>query len=1063
MRTLLEAWLKRPVGFTVLNVLIIVLGLTALWRLPVELSPTLDFPRVNITTSYPQGSPEEVEALITAPLESRVQSVRGIREISSASSPGLSRVTISFNRDTDMDFAVFQLNEIMADYREWLPAQATRPQIFKYIPEDIQKNTFMTYRLLTDLPEKERHRIIRDEIKKKLVGIKGVSAVEISGVRRPLVEVLLKRKKMESLGVTMADVRAVLRSGDRYAGRVRTKEADFPLLIRVRHTDPDSLRRLPLVARGARLLRLGEVAEIRRSYERLPNKKRINGKESILIDIRREPGSNTLEVGRRVRRRIKDISSLLPAGTTLLAVDDAAAEMQTTLNDLYLRSGLALLAIVIMLTLTMRGWKAPVIIVTSILLSVLLVFTGLQLVHLSLNVLTIAALAMGFGFMVDNAILIYDAIQTRRELRQGEGNGLPDGEIAGAVASVLPPIAASTLTTLAALAPFVLLSGELRVYYLPFAVAVSVSLVISVMLTLLFVPAAWRHMKSGEKPGKAAGRDARDLFARMVRALLKRKKRVYLLVLLGFGLPLWLLPSMLESKEDDAAYLKWLKTAYNNTIGSDVYAQVRPYSDAILGGALYLFFNKIDRGRFWNWGLPTQLYVSLRLPQGSAPGLSEYNILPFEQIALKSEGIKRVETSIRENGASMWIDFDKNSLHSAAPFVLRERLIGRAVHLSGLVVSVYGFGDGYSGGMMGVENPTFTLEFKGYAYKELENLALRFKKHISRSRRVRNVDINARFGYSIDDLYFFRGRLRRDLLAENGLTVREVLPLINLYTSEALGADYITLNHREYPLRIKADSWQNFDKDALMNRPFRYKDQLIRFSQFLELEKEPAANEIHRKNQQYIRRVSFDYLGPYRFAYKYLEKSLEEFPVPPGYSITRRRGFWFGEDDEKKQNVYWVVLLGIVLVYMVTASLYESYLDPFLIFLTIPSGLVGIVWMFYLTDTVFDASAYIGVVFISGIVVNNSILLVSRFRQGAASSLSENVVEGVRRHARPLLLTSLTTIMGFAPLAFYKVNADDIWHALALAGIGGMVSSLFYILLVLPLLYVTLHKRREKV
>ncbi|HHM01439.1 MAG TPA: efflux RND transporter permease subunit [Caldithrix abyssi] len=1062
MRALLIAWLRRPVTFTVLNILVIVLGLAALWRLPVELTPGLDFPRVNIVAAYPQSAPEEVEALITAPIEGRVQRVRGIRDIRSVSSPGRARVTVSFNRDTDMNFAIFQLNEIMADYREWLPAQASRPQIFKYIPEEVKKNAFITYRLLTDLPEKERHRIIRDDIKKKLVGIKGVSAVEISGVRRPLVEVLLKRKKMENLGVSIADVRTVLRSGDRYPGRMRQGDVNYPLLVRVRHTDMDSLRRLPLARRGARLLRLGEVAEIRRAYERLPFKKRINGKESILIDIRREPGSNTLEVGQRVRERIKRISALLPPGTSLLLVDDAAAEMQTTLDDLFLRSGLALLSIVLMLALTMRGWKAPIIIVSSILLSVLLVLTGLQVVRLSLNVLTIAALAMGFGFMVDNAILVYDAIQTRRELQQADGKILDTGEIAGAVTFVLPPIVASTLTTLAALAPFVLLSGELRIYYLPFAVALSVSLVISVLVTLLFVPAAWQHFKAGDKPAGQHGHDLRDLFSRMTGALLNRRKQVFILVMLSFGLPLWLLPGSLTPEEDDAVSLRWFKSAYNFTLGSDLYTEVRPYSDAILGGALYLFFNKVDRGRFWNWGAPTRLYVSLRLPQGSADGLSEHNILPFEQMALNFEGVKRVETSIWDNGASMWIDFEKNSLRGAVPFLLRERLIGRAVHLSGLIVSVYGFGDGYSGGMMGSDNPTFVLEFKGYAYKELEKLALRFKKHIESNRRVRNVDVNARFGYSIDDLYYYRGRLRRDLLAESGLTVRSVLPLLNLYTSEALGSDYITLNHREYPLRIKADSWQNFDTEALMNRPFRHGDNLIRFSHFLELVKMPAANEINRVNQQYIRRVSFDFLGPYRFAYKFLKKALEDFPVPPGYKISERRGYWFGGDDEKKQNIYWVVLLGVLLVFMVTASLFESYLDPLLIFFTIPSGLVGIVWIFYLTDTVFDASAYIGVVFISGIVVNNSILLVSRFRQRLASTLRESVVEGVRQHARPLLLTSLTTIMGFAPLAFFSTDAGDIWHALALAGIGGMVSSLLYILFVLPLLYWSLHKRQER-
>jgi len=1062
MRKWLRAWLRRPVSFVVLNILTLLLGLVALSRLPVELTPRLDFPRLDIFTSYPQSAPEEVEALVTAPMESRVQSVPGIRDIRSTSSTARSRGTVTFSRDTDMNSALFQINELLADYRDWLPEQVRRPQILKYIPEDVEKNTFITYRLLTDLPESERHALINDKIKKKLISVPGVSAVEVSGVRRPLVEVLIRRKKMEALGVSLADVRGALVSGDRYAGQLYPGDAVYPVLLRNRHESLDSLRRLPVARRGARLIRLGEVARIHRAWERLPFKKRVNGKESILIDISREPGGNTMEVGRRVREKVRQIAGELPVGVTLMPVDDAAADMEQTFRELFLRSGIALAVIVLLLALTLRGWKAPLIIVSSIVMSILLVFTGLQAFHLSLNALTLAALAMGFGFMVDNAILIYDALETREEIIRAAGRPWTNREAAGAVAAVWPPVVASTLTTLAALAPFVLLSGELRVYYLPFAQALAVSLILSVLFTVVYVPAArgFRKRKILAAPG--ARKDLRAFFPRVTAYLLKRRKRVFALTLILFGLPLWLLPASLETDEADAAPLAWLKKAYNYTLGSEIYQEVRPYSDALLGGALYLFFNKVDRGRFWNWGDSHRLYVALRLPQGAAPGLSENNILPFEKMALQTKGVRRVETSIWENGASMYIDFDKKAVQSAVPYILRDQLVSRAVHLSGLVVSVYGFGDGYSGGMVGADNPTFVIEFKGYAYKDLEKLALRFRERIERNRRVRNVDINARFGYSIDDLFYYRGRLNRDALAANHLTVRSVLPLINLYTSQALGSDYITLNHHEYPLRLKADAYNDFDTEALLNRPFRLRERLIRFDPILELIKTPSSNQIRRENQQYIRLLSFDFLGPYRFAYKFLEKTLDTFPVPPGYSV-KRSAFRFGDDEEERENVYWVVLLGMLLVYMVTASLYESYLDPLLIFLTIPSGLVGIVWIFYLTDTVFDASAYIGVVFISGIVVNNSILLVSRFRERREGvSVTAGILEGVRQHARPLLLTSMTTIAGFAPLAFFSSDANDVWRALALAGIGGMSSSLLYILLVLPLLYAAFHGRKTK-
>jgi hydrophobic/amphiphilic exporter-1 (mainly G- bacteria), HAE1 family len=1086
MQKLLANWLKRPVSFIVLNLIIIILGAVSLINLPLELSPSLEFPKVTIYTFYPNSTPEMIEALITAPIESRIQQVPAIRDVRSVSAKNISQVTITFERGTDMKFAGFQLNEILADYKSWLPREILRPQVQKYIPEELEKESFLTYRFLSNLPDEPLHRLLNDKIKRSLLNIPGVAAVDISGIREPVVEILLNTEKMNLWKINISDIRQIINPKNINSGLVKKKDSVYPLIVKQRFASLTEMENIPVKVSGARIIRLKDIARVQNGYERLRFKKRINGRETALIQITKESTANTITVADAVFATIAKLEKGLPSGNDLLLVDDASKKMRQSLKDLALRSMISFLGIILLLIFGMRQFKAPIIIVSAILLAILLTFFGISSFGLTINLLTIAGIALGFGFMVDNAILIYDNIDRNipvsilNETQRGEkaphqhqqlnhnkdakaGNDAKKN-ISQSVSEIAPPIIAATLTTLAALAPFVFLSGELRLYYLPFAIVLSLTLAASVLFSFFYVPAAYKHFKWAANKSKAVRNKPSRLttgYEKGLKYLIKRRRVLYAVILWGFGLPLWLLPGSIDKAEEDGPITTKAISAYNALIGTSFYSSVREYSDPLMGGILYIFFNEIDRGTFWRWRSPTYLSVYLRLPQGSAPGLSESNIIPFEQLALAGEGISKIETSIWQSGASLRIDFEDDYALTAIPFRLKEVLIARAAKMSGLIVSVTGYGDGFSAGMVGGTSSSFTFNFKGYNYKDLEKLAIRFKNKIMQNRRIRNVDINARFGYSIDDLNFLNGALDKKALASKGFTLSDILPLMQLYTSEYLVANRVIIDQKERKLRLKAAAFQDFDMDRLSSKPFHKDGKLFRFSEFISIDKQPVANEIHRENQQYSRMVSFDFLGPYRFAYQFIEKIMTDFAVPVGYSIERRT--FFKEDEKKESELYFVIFLGILLIYMVTAALYESFRDPFLIFLTIPSGLLGIVLVFYFLDAHFGQSAYIGVIFISGIVVNNSILLVNRFNQNlkGGRAVVPSILKGASDHLRPLTLTTLTTIVGFLPLVvFSSGNDENIWYALSLAGIGGIVSSSLFILFVLPIMFYSAERQK---
>ncbi|GEM_PF-4815480 len=1056
MRSFLDWWLQRPVSLAILAGTLVVLGALSLYELPLELSPDVDFPQVTVRVYFPDSSPEMIEALVSAPIESRMQELTDIRKIESVSKNNYSLVTLHFDRHADMAFNLFRINEILSDYKNWLPKGVFRPSVQKYIPKELKKEIFLSYRLLTALPEKELYRLVEEKIKRPLLNVPGVAAVQIFGLRTPQVEILVDLNKMHRYGVSLQALREKLAGRKIHVGDLKPGLFILPLSVDFRFMNIGELKHIPFHISPDRSIQLADFATVKQGYRRLRYKKRINGQHTILISIEKESGSNTIGVADRVYEAIGKIEKQLPPGNQLMLVDDASKQIRQAIKDLLWRTFLALTAIFLLLLLILKRFFSSAIILFSIILSVFTVFIFIKFLGYSVNLLTLAGLALGFGFMVDNSILVFDAIEPFSQRQKIVSESL----------KILFPIMASTLTTLAALLPFMFLSEKMRLYYIPFGVVVASALLASVTFAYIFVPAAYRFLQVKVKPVSPKNtilKKVETIYRILLRQVLKHRTIVIILAVWSLGFPLWLLPDTLEESKDASKLSHYMVSAYNHTVGSELYHSVRKYSDPVLGGTTYLFFKYVERGEPWNWRGGDYLFVYIRMPQGSDLGLSEKIILDFEKIALAQKGIGKVETTISASAAYMRVDFPKTTLYSYIPYYLKEKLIQRAVKVGGVYIAVSGFGDPYSSGFYGGLAP-FRIKLTGYNFLELKSLAQKLKKKLQKNRRVRDVDINTPLDYGMEALYDLEMQMDRRSLASIGLSAADVIPLLRLYTSETLSSDRIRLGNREKFLAIKSDKFYDLQLDVLRKMWFQtVKKQPFRLNQFALISKQRVLPEIRRENQEYLRMVSFDFLGPYRFGARYLKETLKDFKTPVGYSVQSMQWSW-GEHEES--NLVFIILLGLLFIYMVTASLYESFRDPFLIFLTIPAGLVGIFLVFYVTDTIFNRSAYIGVLFISGIVVNNSIILVSKFKnfQKEGYSVIDAIIQGSIRHLKPIFLTTITTILGFLPMLILARNkANDLWYTLALTGLSGMLSSFLFILFVLPVLFSLIYKRNKNI
>ncbi|MDZ7261898.1 MAG: efflux RND transporter permease subunit, partial [candidate division KSB1 bacterium] len=481
----------------------------------------------------------------------------------------------------------------------------------------------------------------------------------------------------------------------------------------------------------------------------------------------------------------------------------------------------------------------------------------------------------------------------------------------------------------------------------------------------------------------------------------------------------------------------------------------------VFGGNFYLFNKYVTKGTIFAWGKDTYISVSIRMPPGAELESTDAIARKFEEKLLGNKNVKHFYANVTDEYGFIVVLFPEEIETTAIPLIIKEQLTALAVQMAGVDIGVYGFGPGFFGG--GGAAPQFRLKVLGYNYNEVKRIAEDIGRKLQRHSRVRDVNTSSSGWFGRDDRFEMVLRLNRDKLSAYQLTAAEVLQKLQGYLRESFTWQRIKLSGREVDYRIKMSGYQEFDLANLQTLILdTQNNQKVRLSQIGEISERKVLSRIVREDQQYQRWITFEYRGPYKLGDRLVENLIQNTHLPAGYKLERGTFFFLGE--EEKQQIYLVLALAILLVYMVTAALFESLRHPLVIILTVPMALIGVFLIFYLTDTPFDRSAYIGVILLGGIVVNNAIILVDHInflrRNGAA--LLEAIINGASHRVRPILMTTATTVMGLLPLVLFPKGEQSIWYSLALATSGGLLSSTILVLTVIPVLYLSLEKLKSR-
>jgi HAE1 family hydrophobic/amphiphilic exporter-1 len=485
-----------------------------------------------------------------------------------------------------------------------------------------------------------------------------------------------------------------------------------------------------------------------------------------------------------------------------------------------------------------------------------------------------------------------------------------------------------------------------------------------------------------------------------------------------------------------------------------------------LGFSYWTFDKYVTRGVVWgSWGgSDTYISIQIRLPRGDELSRTDELADFFEQRLRVMPEVARFVTRVRPQSADIRVTFPDSLNLTQIPVAIKEQMVAYSHQFGGAEVRVYGYGPSFYGG--GGSAPNYSIKVLGYNYEMVREIAEHLADRLKQFSRIRDVDPNASGSwFDRDKATEFILSVDRRRLALHDLTTRDLVSQVAAAVQGEARGTPVRLGGDELQLAVKLAGNRTLDllglQELLIPTP---SGQAVRLAEVATLEERQVLSRIIRENQQYQRNVSYEFRGPTKLGDRTHEAVMKATLLPPGYKLEGRQE-WRWSSEEKGQ-IYGVLAFSVVLIFMVTAALFESIRLPLCVLFTVPMALIGVFLTFYLAKATFTREAYIGVIMMGGIVVNNSILLVdhiNQLRRKGGLALREAIVQGTIDRVRPILMTSATTVLGLMPLVLFSESADaNIWNALGYALIGGLTSSTFLVLTVTPALYLLFERRPER-
>lgn len=1011
--------IERPVTMFMISAVIVLLGAISLVQLPVDLLPDLTFPSLTVRVGYPGVGPREIEETITRPIEQTVSAVAGLDQLSSTSSEGSSTVRLNFVWGTDLGEAADDLRSRIDRIRGRLPEDADPPIIFKF---DSSSWPIMTIAVSAegDMTQVQLREMAERILSPRLERVNGVAAVTVQGGLRRQIRVDLSKEKITALGLPVDQIVRVLRTENQNIPVGEINEGSLTYLVRSpgQFNNLDEIRDLVVLTRDGVPVYMRDIAEVRDGTEDFRQFTRVNGKPGVQMRVTKQSGENTVAISEAVHREVTRINREVP-GVALTVSNDSAVFIEQSIASVREAVMLGSVFVILVIFVFLRSWRSTLIICTSIPISIIGTFALLFFGGYTLNTMTFGGLALGVGMIVDASIVVLENTQRHLEM----GKSVKQAAIEGSE-EIWSAILASTLTHIAVFVPLFFLTGFSSVLFKQLSVVVVFSLLMSLFVAVTLVPVLCSLLMTTHDAEKARTGVTGWLFTR------------------------------------SGALLDGLDNKYGKFLGLALRHRptVLAFGASVFALSVFLFpYLKFELMPQTDEG---EVRVDIELPVGTRVEQTQAAILEVEDKIRK--GVPELVTLISQGGGGGFMGgasthrgdltltlkpkAERRRSNEQIAQELRRQLTG----IPGVVARARASGGSQLNRVLGGnQDSRLSLEIRGYDFDDATRLVaqsealLRTVPGIADVRRARQ-----------DGRPELAVRVDRDKAAIFGLSVTGVADTLRTNVAGTQAA-YYRERGQEYPIvvRLRQEDRARITDvgDVLVSAPG---NRVIPARSLLTVEPENSPVEIERKNQERISRVNAELEVSLSEAVANVEKRLPELEVPGDFQVG------FGAELEEQVKAFtqlkYLLILAVILVYAVMASQYESFRDPFIIMFSIPLATIGVVGALLLTNTTFSLQAYIGVIMLAGIVVSNAILLVdytSTLRHRDGMELFEAAVTAGRTRLRPIVMTTLTTILGLLPMAFEIGEGAELQAPLARVVIGGLLASTLITLVFVPTVY----------
>lgn len=1025
MKKIITFAVNNPITILMAVLGIMLLGKISYDKLSVDLLPDLNNPKLYVDITAGERPPEEIEKLFVKRMESMAIRQRDVMTVSSVIKAGMAQMTVEYTWNKDMDEAFLDLQKAMNTIAQ--DEKLTKLEITQNNPNtDPIVLVGMSHDDITNMAELRK--IADSYIRNELIRVKGVADVTLTGGEVSNLVIKTDPYKLAAYNLTIDAIsKQIEEENQRLAGgrvvemgeqyivsgvNILKSEEDFGnIIVSYKRTETAANGTANAAAQNASgedmaPIYLKELAEISFENERPENIVRINGRRCIGLSVYKEMQHNTVKTVEGVVKRFAEIEKALP-GYKFEVVSNQGTFINSAIGEVKDSAILGVLLAVIVLYLFLRRLKVTLVISLAMPISIIATFNLMFFGDLTLNIMTLGGLALGAGMLVDNAIVVIESIFRNQE----KGMSVKEAVVQGA-SEVGGAVTASTLTTIVVFLPIVYLHGASGELFKDQAWTVTFSLVSSLFVAILVIPTLYERMfrKNKEKDKKAIQTDSSVRikgYSNLLRTILKRRWAV---------------------------------------VGASLLLVVGTYCLLPFIGAE--FMPKADNNSF---SVEIKLQEGTRLERTASTAEAIENLI----YSITQDSLCTVYSHIGpgyssgsnifsgDNTATLKVILSPDSRY--APEELMEELIANTADIEGLELSFMQDRNSL-GSLMGSEDAPIVIEVKGEELDEIADITAKATEIATGVPGLFNVSNSIENG--APEMVI---TVNRALAGMNNLNVTTIVTQIQeqLSGKNAGQMDYkgemrdIMIKVPEIPL------------SQLNDIVITHNNKQFRLAELADIRRDVAPKEIFRRNQSRIAKVTANLEEGYTLSQvsEELRTALAAIELPANYNINIT-----GEEEKREESMgglIFALVLSVVLVYMVMASQFESLLHPFTILLTIPLALVGAILLFFITGTTINIMGVIGIIMLSGIAVNSSIILVDRINQlkEAGMSLTEAIVEAAQQRIRPILMTSITTILSLLPMAIAFGDGASLRAPMAIAVIGGLVTSTLLSLVVIPCVY----------